>query len=51
MTCWNGTRMNVGSFSGRIRGVIFIKGLLAIIHQIEGFPGREITFPFDIVLE
>ena len=51
MTCWNGTRMNVGSFSGRIRGVIFIKGLLAIIHQIEGFPGREITFPFNIVLK
>ena len=43
--------MNVGSFSGRIRGVIFIKGLLAIIHQIEGFPGREIIFPFNIVLE
>ena len=43
--------MNVRSFSGRIHGVIFIKGLLAIIHQIEGFSGREITFPFDIVLE
>ena len=43
--------MNVRFFSGRIRGMIFIKGLLTIIHQIEGFPGREITFSFDIVLE
>ena len=43
--------MNVRSFSGRIRGVIFIKSLLAIIHQIEEFSGREITFPFNIVLE
>ena len=41
----------MGFFSDRIRGVIFIKGLLTIIHQIEGFSDREITFPFDIVLE
>ena len=39
------------SFSDRIHGVIFIKGLLTIIHQIEGFSGREITFSFNIVLE
>ena len=39
------------SFSDRIRDMIFIKGLLAIIHQIEGFSGREITFSFNIVLE
>ena len=43
--------MNVRFFSGRIRGVIFIKGLLAIIHQIEGFSDKEITFSFNIVLE
>ena len=43
--------MNVRSFSSRIRGMIFIKGLLTIIHQIEGFSGKEITFSFDIVLE
>ena len=43
--------MNVRSFSGRIRGVIFIKGLLTIIHQIEGFSDREITFSFNIVLK
>ena len=39
------------SFSDRIRGVIFIKSLLTIIHQIEGFSVREITFSFNIVLE
>ena len=43
--------MNVRFFSGRICSVIFIKGLLAIIHQIEEFSDKEITFSFDIVLE
>ena len=43
--------MNVRFFSDRIRGVIFIKSLLTIIHQIEEFSGREITFSFNIVLE
>ena len=41
----------MGFFSGRIHGVIFIKSLLAIIHQIEGFSDKEITFSFNIVLE
>ena len=38
-------------FSDRIHGVIFIKSLLAIIHQIEEFSDREITFSFNIILE
>ena len=38
-------------FSDRICSIIFIKGLLTIIHQIEGFSDREITFSFDIVLK
>ena len=38
-------------FSDKIRGVIFIKGLLTIIHQIEGFSDRDITFSFNIVLK
>ena len=38
-------------FSGRIHGVIFIKSMLTIIHQIEGFSGREIIFSFNVVLE
>ena len=43
--------MNVRFFSGRIRGIIFIESLLTIIHQIEGFSDREITFSFNIVLK
>ena len=38
-------------FSGRICSVIFIKSLLTIIHQIEEFSDREITFSFNVVLE
>ena len=43
--------MNVRSFSSRIHGIIFIKSLLTIIHQIEGFSDREITFSFNVVLK
>ena len=38
-------------FSDRIRDVIFIKNLLTIIHQIEEFSDKEITFSFNIVLK
>ena len=43
--------MNIRFFSDRIHDVIFIKNLLTIIHQIEEFSGREITFSFNVVLE
>ena len=36
---------------GEVWGVELIKSILAVVEEMEGFPGREITFPINVVLE
>ena len=47
----NRTGGDVGTRSIGISGMVFIDGLLTIVDIIEGFPGRDIGFPVDIILQ
>lgn len=51
MTVWDCTGDDVRTGGGRVDGVIFIDSLLTVIDHIEGFPGRDVRLPVDIVFQ